>query len=219
MTTDSTTTPKIQDQREKPLLKKWKFMAALMADPELSGPSKSVAFALMDILNNEDGYARPGHPKIAERAGTNVSNVKRGIKDLQRRGWFCVSPVFDGGAQKANRYYPVWKRATTGTPPAESERKRKASRAPVAKAEAKSPDQSNSPAVAPAVAPEYVPTEFVSGVVSFSASNMKYLHQRMGDRLPLFLRMVERDSGSWTKETWANEIAPLYKAAMEPEPF
>ena len=132
---DGKITPRQQGATDKPLLKKWKFMAGLMADPELSGTSKSVAFALMDILNNEDGYARPGHPKIAERAATTVSSVKRGIKELQGRGWFCVSPVFDGGEQKANRYFPIWKRETTGQPPAGSERTRKVRPGPAPKVE------------------------------------------------------------------------------------
>lgn len=198
MMIDSTTTPEIQGQREKPLLKKWKFMAALMADPELSGPSKSVAFALMEILNNEDGYARPGHPKIAERAGTNVSNVKRGIKDLQRRGWFCVSPVFEGGAQKANRYYPVWKRATTGTPPAESERKRKARRAPLPK-------------------PEQPSFAFENGPVRLTTAEVTRLEALLGPFADPFFDSLRRKEFTGGDDGWRDELNDMVNIWLEPE--
>jgi hypothetical protein len=126
MKEDGSTAPVAQG--DKPLLRKWKFQAALNADLELTASAAKVAFVLLDIHNNEDGYARPGHKLIAQRAGTDVSTVKRALASLKERGWFCIAEAWTAaGDQDTNRYYPIWKRAERQAP-ADSERPRKARR-------------------------------------------------------------------------------------------
>ncbi|KQO49155.1 hypothetical protein ASF24_08225 [Methylobacterium sp. Leaf86] len=163
-------------------------MSALQADVELDADAKSVAFSLLDILNNADGYARPGHPHIAEKAGTHITAVKRGIKALQRRGWFVVEPVFgDGRDRKANRYYPVWERATTGTPPVGSEKERKARRAPLPRTER----------------PSFA---FESGPIRLTTAEVADIEQRLGGFAELFFDDLRATDLELSEDEWRDHV-------------
>lgn len=193
--TDSIDVPKRKAQtlnsNEGPLLQKWKFLAALTADPELTGEAKAVAFAILDHHNNDDGYARPGHTRIATRAGTSLSTVKRAIHRLRERGWFCVSPATDDkGDPDTNRYYPIWQRATSEAP-ASPERPRRKRRT-----------ASRVQATAPAGSPE--PTfAFEAGPVRLTAEEVERVNAALGDYAePFFGDVASKLAPESTVENW-----------------
>lgn len=190
---DTTVAPKHKPDTDTPLLRDWKFMVALNADREMSGDAKAVAFALLEIHNNEDGFARPGHAYIAKVAGTNVTAVRRGIRDLQRRGWFCVQPMkHPNGDWAPNRYFPVWGRAKAPAP-AGSEKVRKKARTPKALRVA-----------APSEPDAYA---FVAGPVKLAADEVAEIRTRFqpwGEEVIEGLR--DAVSASWTDEDWRERL-------------
>ena len=89
-----------------------------------------------------------------------MTMVKKGIKSLQARGWFCVQPAFDAEGDRApNRYFPVWKRAE-GQAPAGSERPRRAPRLNKAPAD---------------------PITFEAGVIRLTAAEVADIEAKVGD--------------------------------------
>ncbi len=171
-------------QEEKPLLKQVRFITALTADPEVTSQGKAVANALVFVFwNRAEGYARPGHAKLAQAAGTTVSSVKRGIQSLQERGWLCVQPAYDEQGDPApNHYYPIWKRADSKAPTG-SERPKKARPKP----------------------PE--PIVFEAGNIRLTASEYADIEGKVGDLAWPFFDDLQRHPPEWSKETWRGGLA------------
>lgn len=182
---DGSTAPEAQDVG--PLLKQVQFIKAVTADREVTAHGKAVANALVFVFwNRSDGYARPGHAKIAEAAGISETMVKRGIKSLQARGWFCVQPAFDAAGDRApNRYYPVWKRSE-GQAPAGSERPRRAPRLKKAP-----PD----------------PITFEAGVIRLTAAEVAHIEAKVGDLAWPFFDGLKRNPPDWPGDTWRAALA------------
>lgn len=192
---DGSTAPKAQG--ESPLLKQVRFIKAVTADREVTAHGKAVANALVFVFwNKDEGYARPGHAKIAEAAGIAVTMVKKGIKSLQARGWFCVQPAFDAAGDPApNHYYPVWKRAE-GKAPAGSERPRRAPRAPKATAS---------------------PITFEAGVVRLTAVEVADIEAKVGIYATPFFDGLKRNPPQWPEATWRIHFASTVATWSEPE--
>lgn len=220
---DGSSAPKAQG--EATLLKQVLFIKAITADPEVTVYGKAVANALVfEFFNRDEGFARPGHAKIAEAAGISVTMVKRGIKSLQARGWFCVQPAFDEAGDPApNRYFPIWKRAT-GSAPAGSERARKArrkSRVLVATASTPpSPVERADLPVSDAQTKQRTPIDAPQIKPVKSAPRPLMPRHSAGRRLPMFEGKYVKFSAI-TVNRWAAEfssIPDLFAAMREIEP-
>lgn len=208
MREDGSTAPVAQG--DKPLLRNWKFITAINADSELLPSAAKVALALLDIHNNEDGYARPGHKLIAQRAGTDVSTVKRALASLKERGWFCIAEAWTAsGDQDTNRYYPIWKRAE-GQAPAGSERPRKARSKPA------EPDQTQDQAQETGTEQE---TIYQIGPALFTKRELQVIQKELGASFPEFKRQVERLPAELPRREWRKSAAAIYTELMEPVPF
>ena len=187
-------TPSTQVQEEKTLLKQVQFIKALTADPHLTADGKAVANALIFVFwNKGEGKARPGHTKLATIAGTNVSAVKKGIKSLQKRGWFTVEPAWDeNGDPAANHYYPIWRRAE-GKAPVGSERPKKAPRNPDNK------------------------ITFQAGAIRLTASEVADIEEKVGVYAMPFFDGLRHDALDWPKETWRAKLADRVATYAEDE--
>ena len=187
---DGKITPKIQVPKDSPILQKTKFLTALMADRELPPRAGNVAHVLLHKYHdNADGFSRPGHKKIAEHAGTNVATVKRCIKGLQQRGWFCVMPIHDEQGDRApNRYYPVWKRAEVAAPAGtERPRKKPATRKAPAKPE-----------------PAFV---FEVGCVRLTADEVGEIDHKLGTVVADdLLATIRKGVFVWPENEWRSEL-------------
>lgn len=208
MKEDGSTAPVAQG--DKPLLRKWKFQAALNADPELTASAAKVAFVLLDIHNNEDGYARPGHKLIAQRAGTDVSTVKRALASLKERGWFCIAEAWTAaGDQDTNRYYPIWKRGEREAP-AGSERRKKAQTDTSVRDEAQTSTVSEE---------DQVSFAFRVGPAHFTEGQIDVLKTKLGASYPEFIRKVESQAVTWPEKGWEKRANTIFDDLMEPMPF
>lgn len=200
----------LEAQGDKPLLRNWKFQKALTADPDLSTAAKAVAFVLLDIHNNDDGFARPGHKRIAQRAGSNVSTVKRALASLKERGWFCIAASqTEAGDQDTNRYYPIWKRAE-GQAPTGSERRKKAQTDTSVREEAQTSTDYEDDQVAFA---------FRVGPARFTEGQIDVLKTKLGASYPEFIRKVESQAATWPEKGWEKRANAIFDDLMEPMPF
>ena len=69
-------------------LAKWRLLAAIHADPELSQPAKLAAFVLLSCHNNTTGKCFPSYTTIAERAAIQRRTAIKAVNQLVERGWF-----------------------------------------------------------------------------------------------------------------------------------
>lgn len=201
----------VRADEPKPLLRNWIFQKALVADPELTLAAKAVAFVLLDHHNNEEGFARPGQPRIAREAGgISVATVKRAITQLKERGWFCVSPTVDPqGDPGVNRYYPIWQRAgTDGVASSGQHQRRKPRVATKPKPKSKAPAESS--ASTTEVAAEMVPdVAFKVGPIRLDRDEVADLHARLGPGADRLLdKLLDGEiGGDWTEENWRRRYA------------
>jgi hypothetical protein len=72
------------------LLDKWRLLAAIAADQDLSPTAKIVAFRLLDHLNNGDLRCNPSYSTIARGIGKGRARAKLGAHELERRGWIKI---------------------------------------------------------------------------------------------------------------------------------
>ncbi len=189
METTNAQPAKTKDNGKGALVRQWKFMQALIADRDLPDSATKVALVLLECRNSTTGRIFPSYETIAENAGLNRSTAIRAMKALKDGGWFAVQPKFrdnpSGQRQSSNSYFPIWERATTPGP------------ADIMPAVETSTDPGSE-------APErYV---WTSGVVQFTAEDLEVFEEKIGDRVPAFLKVVEQRAAKLTEETYVDAV-------------
>lgn len=186
METTKSQPAKAKDNGKGDLIRQWQFMQALIADRSLPDSATKVALALLERRNAATGYSFPSFATIAKDAGMGRSTAITAVEALKAGGWFVVEPVWkdkpSGRHKTSNRYRPIWQRAS-----------------------------GSAPAMTKAVPVAEVPDEggWRSGVVEFTAEDVRDLQEQLGDRLPAFLEAVEQRAPDLTEETVAGVVQRL----------
>ncbi len=96
------------------LLMKWRLVQAMNADDSLTRGAIKTALALLDHCNSRTGLCNPSRATIAAETNTDLSTVKRSVRQLIEAGWFRQL-ANQGGRGHSTRYAPVFDRLDADT--------------------------------------------------------------------------------------------------------